>query len=124
MHTFAAMRANESNNVHSLAVQMRVVLECAAQVQSKAYAAHEGSEKAAGEPTSSDSLRVDSGKETSYALQVACPANLSRLAAPTPFVPASSRPHSPSSTPSSNPLRTAQTTTSCFESMPSLSCMR
>ena len=45
LHTFAAIRANESNNLHSLAVHMRVVLECAAQVQSKARAAYEGTEK-------------------------------------------------------------------------------
>ncbi|MCE2458272.1 MAG: hypothetical protein J4G14_10725 [Dehalococcoidia bacterium] len=32
LHTIAILRANESNNVHSLAVQMRPVLECAGQV--------------------------------------------------------------------------------------------
>ena len=32
MHTFAVLRANETSNVHSLAVQMRPVLECAGQV--------------------------------------------------------------------------------------------
>ncbi len=31
IHAFAALRANESDNVHSLAVQMRPVLECAGQ---------------------------------------------------------------------------------------------
>ena len=45
LHTSAAMRANKSNNLHSLAVHMRVVLECAAQVQSKAHSAYEGSER-------------------------------------------------------------------------------
>lgn len=32
LHTAAVLRANETNNVHSLAVQMRPVLECAGQV--------------------------------------------------------------------------------------------
>ena len=32
LHTIAVLRANETNNVHSLAVQMRPVLECAGQV--------------------------------------------------------------------------------------------
>ena len=32
LHTLAVRRANETNNVHSLAVQMRPVLECAGQV--------------------------------------------------------------------------------------------
>ena len=32
MHALAVLRANEANNVHSLAVQMRPVLECAGQV--------------------------------------------------------------------------------------------
>ena len=32
IHTFAVLRANETSNVHSLAVQMRPVLECAGQV--------------------------------------------------------------------------------------------
>ena len=32
LHTDAVLRANETNNVHSLAVQMRPVLECAGQV--------------------------------------------------------------------------------------------
>ena len=32
IHTVAVLRANESNNLHSLAVQMRPVLECAGQV--------------------------------------------------------------------------------------------
>ncbi len=32
LHMIAMLRANESNNVHSLAVQMRPVLECAGQV--------------------------------------------------------------------------------------------
>ena len=32
LHTVAVLRANETNNVHSLAVQMRPVLECAGQV--------------------------------------------------------------------------------------------
>lgn len=45
LHTFSAIRANESNNLHSLAVHMRIVLECASQVQSKARTAYEGTEK-------------------------------------------------------------------------------
>ena len=32
VHTIAVLRANESSNLHSLAVQMRPVLECAGQV--------------------------------------------------------------------------------------------
>ena len=32
IHTVAALRANETNNLHSVAVQMRPVLECAGQV--------------------------------------------------------------------------------------------
>ena len=32
LHTVAVLRANETNNVHSLAAQMRPVLECAGQV--------------------------------------------------------------------------------------------
>ena len=32
LHAAAVIRANETNNVHSLAVQMRPVLECAGQV--------------------------------------------------------------------------------------------
>ena len=32
IHTVAALRANETSNLHSLAVQMRPVLECAGQV--------------------------------------------------------------------------------------------
>ena len=32
IHASAVLRANESNNLHSLAVQMRPVLECAGQV--------------------------------------------------------------------------------------------
>ena len=32
LHTVAVLRANETNNLHSLAVQMRPVLECAGQV--------------------------------------------------------------------------------------------
>ena len=45
MHINAVLRANKNNNLHSLAVQMRVVLECAAQVFSKANAAAKGSPK-------------------------------------------------------------------------------
>ena len=45
MHINAVLRANRSNNLHSLAVHMRVVLECAAQVLSKAHAACDGSPK-------------------------------------------------------------------------------
>lgn len=46
LHIEAVLRANKSNNLHSLAVQMRVVLECAAQVRSKANAVCEGSPEA------------------------------------------------------------------------------
>lgn len=44
-HVKAALVANSLNNIHSLAVQLRVVLECAAQVQSIAHAAEKGTEK-------------------------------------------------------------------------------
>ena len=37
MHINAALRANNDNNLHSLAVHMRVVLECVAQVVSTAH---------------------------------------------------------------------------------------
>ena len=46
LHIEAVLRANESNNVHSMTVQMRVVLECAAQVVSKANSICEGSPEA------------------------------------------------------------------------------
>ena len=46
LHIEAVLRANKSNNLHSLAVQMRVVLECAAQVRSKANSVCEGSPEA------------------------------------------------------------------------------
>ena len=42
MHLTAVIRANRSDNLHSVAVHARVILECAAQVQFKAHAAHEG----------------------------------------------------------------------------------
>ena len=45
MHVNAVLRANKDDNLHSLAVHMRVVLECAAQVLSKAHLAYEGSPK-------------------------------------------------------------------------------
>ena len=41
----AVQEANKSNNLHSLAVHMRVILECAAQVLSTAHAANKGSPK-------------------------------------------------------------------------------
>lgn len=44
-HILAVHKANKSNNLHSLAVHMRVILECVAQVQSTAYAVCIGSEK-------------------------------------------------------------------------------
>ncbi len=44
-HILAVHEANKSNNLHSLAVHMRVILECVAQVQSTAYAVCIGSEK-------------------------------------------------------------------------------
>ena len=34
LHVFAALTANQSNNIHSLAVQMRPALECSGQVVS------------------------------------------------------------------------------------------
>ena len=43
MHITAVIRANRSDNLHSVAVHARVILECAAQVQFKAHAACEGS---------------------------------------------------------------------------------
>ena len=46
MHINAVLRANKTNNLHSMAVQMRVVLECAAQIISKADAVCEGSRRA------------------------------------------------------------------------------
>ena len=36
-HMIAVLRANKSSNLHSMAIHMRVVLECAAQVVSTAY---------------------------------------------------------------------------------------
>ena len=45
MHINAVLRANKKSNLHSLAVHMRIVLECAAQVQSKANATAKGSPK-------------------------------------------------------------------------------
>ncbi len=45
MHMNAVLRANKGNNLHSLAVHMRVVLECAAQVVSRANAIADGSPK-------------------------------------------------------------------------------
>ena len=45
LHIVAVLRSNESNNLHSMAVQMRVVLECAVQVVSKANAACKGTRK-------------------------------------------------------------------------------
>lgn len=45
MHINAALRANNDNNLHSLAVHMRVVLECAAQVISTAHLGYDGSPK-------------------------------------------------------------------------------
>ena len=44
-HILAVHKANKSNNLHSLAVHMRVILECAAQVQSTAHAVCIGSER-------------------------------------------------------------------------------
>ena len=46
LHIEAVLRANKNNNLHSMAVQMRVVLECAAQVRSKANSVCEGSSEA------------------------------------------------------------------------------
>ena len=43
LHTHAVLLANQSNNLHSMAVQSRVLLECAAPVLSMANAAAKGS---------------------------------------------------------------------------------
>lgn len=43
LHTTAVLRANQSNNLHSMAVQSRVLLECAAPIISLANAAVTGS---------------------------------------------------------------------------------
>ena len=48
LHLIAALKANSANNLHSLAVQMRVVLECASQVTWQAIAGAPDSE---GNPT-------------------------------------------------------------------------
>ena len=45
LHLVAVLRAHKSNNLHSLAVHMRVVLECAAHVLSTAHAASKGTPK-------------------------------------------------------------------------------
>ena len=45
LHLEAVLRANESNNLHSLAVHIRVVLECAAQIVWTANSAGKGSGK-------------------------------------------------------------------------------
>ena len=47
LHTHAALVANQSNNLHSMAVQSRVLLECAAPVLSLANAAAKGSAREA-----------------------------------------------------------------------------
>ena len=46
LHLIAVLQANSRNNLHSMAVHMRVVLECAMQVVGKANAAADGSPKA------------------------------------------------------------------------------
>ena len=46
LHVIAVLLANSRNNLHSMAVQMRVVLECATQVIAKANAVAGGSPKA------------------------------------------------------------------------------
>ena len=46
MHITAAIRANRNDNLHSMAVHARVILECAAQLQFMAHAANEGSPSA------------------------------------------------------------------------------
>ena len=48
VHLVAVLQANENNNMHSLALQLKVILECAAQLVSKAYAAYEGTPDALG----------------------------------------------------------------------------
>ena len=45
LHVAAALMANKTSNLHSLAVHMRVVLECAAQIVATANAAYEGTLK-------------------------------------------------------------------------------
>ena len=46
LHVTAALMADRKSNLHSLAVHMRVVLECAAQIVATAQGAHEGTLKA------------------------------------------------------------------------------
>ena len=46
LHVAAALMAAKRNNSHSLAVHMRVVLECAAQIVAAAQGAYEGTDKA------------------------------------------------------------------------------
>ena len=46
LHVTSALMARKRSNVHSLAVHMRVVLECAAQIVSTAQGAYEGTPKA------------------------------------------------------------------------------
>ena len=53
LHIVAVQRANESNNLHSMAIHMRIVLECAAQVISMADSVCVGTEK-----NSSESLML------------------------------------------------------------------
>lgn len=45
LHTIAVLRADANNNLHSMAVHMRVILECAAQLLFVAHAANEGPAK-------------------------------------------------------------------------------
>ena len=45
LHIVAALRANSRNNLHSLAVHIRVILECAAHIIGKADAVSDGSPK-------------------------------------------------------------------------------
>ena len=46
LHVVAALMADRRNNLHSLAVHMRVVLECAAQITDTAQGAYEGTHQA------------------------------------------------------------------------------
>ena len=46
MHITAVIHANRTDNLHSIAVHTRVILECSAQVSGLAHAASEGSTKA------------------------------------------------------------------------------
>lgn len=75
-HMMAALLANKSSNLHSLTVQMRVILECAAQIVATANSACEGSEKAVAQAVNrfekdyqSDLARMSRGQLTPNEIQ-------------------------------------------------------